>query len=189
MADDSSSSENSFDLQTLLEPWPDENPRVPITRNVSQESSFQQRIRTFGNADEESPFLMGKNPIDFYKEVQESLKEASTQEEYKWILDFENTDLQVREIRKECFFLFLRTLGSPPLENSNEAILSFLESEREALEAELKDSGIHPSSLDQIEIHSLTKIKKDLHEKGNLSYYFHKFKREYNITHNRNDSA
>ncbi|KAK1548085.1 hypothetical protein Q3G72_027992 [Acer saccharum] len=150
MADDSvvsSSSENSFDLQTLLEPWPDENPRVPITRNVSQESSFQQRIRTFGNADEESPFLMGKNPIDFLKGVKENLSKASTQEEYNGILDFENTDLQVREIRKDCFFLFLRTLGSPPLENSNskEAILSFLESEREALEAELKDSGIHPT--------------------------------------------
>jgi hypothetical protein len=42
--------------------------------------------------------------------------------------------------------------------------LSFLESQREELEAELTDPGIHPRSLDEMEIHSLTKITQDIQE-------------------------
>ena len=60
MADDSllsSSSESSFELQVLLEPWPDEPGQVQ--GNLSQESSFRPRVLAFGKVDEES-FLWGK---------------------------------------------------------------------------------------------------------------------------------
>lgn len=81
----SSSSENYFDLQVLLEPWPEEN--CHVQRNRRKETSLRQRVYTFGNG--ESPFLMGKTAHDFFNDVQESLGSASTQQEYNRLLDFE----------------------------------------------------------------------------------------------------
>lgn len=128
---------------------------------------------------------MGKKANDFFLEIQQSLGSASTQQEYNRILDFENRDLLIREIKRECWFLFRETQERHPdllpgsLENANEAVLSFLESQREELEAELTDPDIHPRSLDEMEIYSLTDITQDIKEKGGTSYYFQKWKKEY----------
>ena len=139
----SSSSESSFELQVLLEPWPDEPGQVQ--RNLSQESSLRQRVLAFGNGNEESPFLMGKTSFAFFQEVEENLKSAATQKEYNRILDLENRDLQIRERKRECFLIFDGLLhgelipGSREHASARDNFLSFLDIKREQVEAELKN--------------------------------------------------
>lgn len=120
MADDSvvsSSSESSFEIRVLLEPFPDDNENGnerphPVEPNRSLETSLHQRLKAFGN--EESPFLMGKTRTQYFSEVQQSLKSASSQMEYNWLLDSENRDLQIRELKKESCFLFREVLRHHP---------------------------------------------------------------------------
>ena len=77
-------------------------------RNLSQETSLRQRLNAFGN--EESPLLLGMNKRDYWEEVKSKLGSASTQSEYNNLLEFESRDLQIRELKHECYALFRETL-------------------------------------------------------------------------------
>jgi hypothetical protein len=188
MTDDSavsSASESSFELQVLLEPWPDEPGQVQ--RNLSQETSLRQRVLVFGNGNEESPFLMGKTSFAFFQEVEENLQSASTQKEYNWILDFENRDLQIRERKRECYLLFDGLSqgelipGSREHASARDYFMSFLDIKREQVEAELKNCQpggvyIHPRLIDQMEKNSLNQMAQDLHSQGRNSASFTQLK-------------
>lgn len=112
-----------------------------IERNISFENSIRQRLLSFGSG--ESPFLMGQNQEEYLKDFLKSLAEASNQSHYNGLLDWENLDLQIREKKRECYFLFRQVLEHNPdprcPEGTTEsAILSFLDSSREELQEELK---------------------------------------------------
>ena len=158
-----------------------------IVRNQSQETSLRQRLNSFGK--EESPFLLGQSKYDYWNEIQSTLGAASTQVDYNHLLDFENLDLEIRELKNQCFSLLKAELEqhsdllSRCIErNPEEGILSFLDDQREELEAELKAPDgrfVDSRSIDQLEIHTLKKIRKDLLKKEGLSYFFYKLIQEY----------
>ena len=175
-ADDSgvsASSESSFSMNVLMEPFPDENENENarlhrVERNRSLETSLGQRINLF---DKDSPFLMGKEPADYFREVQNTLRSASTQKEYNFFLDLENQDLQVRELKQDCFHLFQQAINQRPELNkkcvfptTDEAIVSFLNQPLEEFENELPDpaTDIHSQGSDEFQKQILAKIAKDM---------------------------
>lgn len=173
MADDSvlsSSSESSFELQVLLEPWPDEPGQVQ--RNLSQESSLRQRVLAFGKGNEESPFLMGKTSFAFFQEVEENIKSASTQREYNRILDFENRDLQIREQKRSCYSLFEDVLRKHPAlaeksySNPQEAFLDFFAERRDELDD--THQGWSTAKRDMWEIDFLSRVRQDLRKSDSI---------------------
>jgi hypothetical protein len=114
-ASSGSSSENSFDLRVLEEPWP-----VPVVRNIALEASLSNRIRTLENSN--SVFLLNETRGQHWSEVRKNLTEAPNQEEYNRRLDFENRDLFMREKRTECSTIFLGVLSRNPVLAENASI-------------------------------------------------------------------
>ena len=128
----------SFEEQVLSEPFPEPeteatsaNPATPFNRNASLEMSIRNRISRLEM--EESPFLLGKERGQYWGEVKEALDRTSYYGEYLAMLDFENTDLQLREIKQQCFSLYKSLLAQNPNlaanapQSPDESILSFFE--------------------------------------------------------------
>lgn len=68
-----------------------------VVQNVSFESSIRNRIVRL--IQENSPFLLDKSALQYFSYLQRELEEATSQSEYNRILDFENRDLQIREMK------------------------------------------------------------------------------------------
>jgi hypothetical protein len=161
-----SSSEDSFGLRVLSEPW-------PITRNLGLESSICNRIRLLEAAN--SPFLLGKEKGQYWGEIQECLYNVSEQREYYRLLDFENRDLQIRERKHSCLEVFRGVLlRNPYLEeraaySPQEAFFDFLNERRDALD--ISNPGSSPAEMDRLEILFLGEIERDLLRRGDESLY------------------
>ena len=91
---------------------------------------------------------------------------------YNQLLYFENRDLEIRELKNQYLSIFKEELERYSdllsrclARNTEEGILSFLENKREELEAEWKAPDgrfLDPRSIDELEIHTLTKMLRDL---------------------------
>ena len=85
-----SSSEDSFGIQVLSEPW-------PVIHNETLESSMRNRIRVLENTD--CIFLLDKEKGEYWAEVKRNLDSCPSQQEYNRVIEFESRDLQIRELR------------------------------------------------------------------------------------------
>ena len=102
----SASSEDSFDLQVLSEPW-------PVTPNSAEETSLFNRIRRLER--EDCIFLLGRGPGLFWREsVKRTLDSYTTQEDYDFFLEFSKRDLEIRELRHSCYQKFFELLNENP---------------------------------------------------------------------------
>ncbi|XP_033128659.1 uncharacterized mitochondrial protein AtMg01280-like [Brassica rapa] len=161
-----SSSEDSFGLRVLCEPW-------PIIPDLGLESSIVNRIRVLEAAN--SPFLLGKAKGEYWAEIKESLRNSSYQREYYRGLDFENRDLLIRERKHSCYEVFREILlRNPSLEEAaayppQENFISFLNEKRDALD--VSHPGHSPAEVDRLEILFLKEVEKDLVKNGSGSIH------------------
>lgn len=123
--------EDSFEIDVLLEETETEgtSARSSVARdeagpsrqdyvvvNQSFESSMQNRILRLEQDD--SPYLLGKAKGTYWSDIRLQLEHAPSQKEYNRLLEFENKDLQIRELQHECLRLFEGVLEqNPPLAN------------------------------------------------------------------------
>jgi hypothetical protein len=191
----SSFSEDSFDIRVLLEPFSEtemegtsgnssiprvardeagpSHPPTSISRNLSLESSISSRIVRLYNAN--SIFLLDKDNREFWKDIKTALDQASSQSDYNCLLDFENRDLQIRELKHSCYSLFQQVLTEHPAlaenekwKNPDEAILSFFDETREELE---KEEQLNIADTDRAEVDIYKNIVKDIRKNGPQSYH------------------
>ena len=163
--DHSGSSEDSFGLQVLSEPW-------PVNHNIAWESSLRNRILCLES--DNTVFLLDKEKGAYWGEVKQALDQASSQLEYNQLLEFENRDLQIREQKHKCFSLFQRVLNQHPSlaadapYNPKEVFLDYLTTNRDTLDQQ----GANILVKDQRELHFLKILAQDLETKGPKSPYF-----------------
>ncbi|XP_052107468.1 LOW QUALITY PROTEIN: uncharacterized mitochondrial protein AtMg01280-like [Arachis duranensis] len=101
-----SSSEDSFGIQVLSEPW-------PVIHNETLESSMRNRIRVLENTD--CIFLLDKEKGEYWEEVKRNLDSCPSQQEYNRVIEFESRDLQIRELRhNKCLSIFQQLLRDNP---------------------------------------------------------------------------
>ncbi len=85
-------------------------------------------------------FLLDKDRGEYWAEVKNALDNCSSQKEYNRLLEFENRDLQIRELKHECYSIFQQMLTDHPAlaENAaytpNEAFIDFLNEKRNELD-------------------------------------------------------
>lgn len=131
-----SSSEDSFDLRVLSEPW-------PVTPNLGLESSIRNRISILENSD--SSFLIEKPARGgYWGEIQQKLRGCSAQPDYNRLIEFENRDLQIRENKYSCYLVFQEVLSQDPALAENAAynpacsLLDFFAEKRDKIEDDLR---------------------------------------------------
>ena len=119
--------------------------------------------------------ILDKEKGEYWADVQKALNEASSQREYSRLLDFENRDLQIREMKHFCYSIYRKVLSEHPSfaenapdPNPEEAILDFFDATWDELDA-------HPEwdteERDRIEILFLNKVSRDMRERGPDSIY------------------
>nr|YP_009320209.1 orf298 [Sinapis arvensis]AJR33070.1 orf298 [Sinapis arvensis] len=161
-----SSSEDSFGLRVLCEPW-------PIIPNLGLESSILNRIRIL--EDSNSPFLLGKEKGEYWAEIKQSLRNSSSQREYYRGLDFENRDLLIREHKHSCYKIFREVLlSNPSLEEAaayypQESFIAFLNEKRD--DPDFCHPGHSPAEVDRLEILFLNQVEKDIVRHGSESIH------------------
>ena len=69
---------------------------------------------------DKSPFLLDKAKVLYWENIKKELDNASSKRESNQLLDFESRDLQIRELKHECFALFQEVLSRHP------SLLSYL---------------------------------------------------------------
>ncbi|XP_059646387.1 uncharacterized protein LOC132292862 [Cornus florida] len=204
----SPSSWTDFDMQVLLEPFsetemegtsvnsapgaggvareeagPSHQPyNSYIKTNTSLESSIRNRICALEK--DHSPFLLDKEKGEYWREMKTALGQVPSQREYNRLLDFENTDLQIRELKHGCYSLYQRLLSEHPTlaekasYNSKEAFIDFFDEKRGELDKLELDT--HPqgrstaAERDRIELQFLDSVREDLIKRGAGSPYMNK---------------
>ena len=150
--------------------------QIEILRNVSFESSLQNRVKRLEN--EETLFLLYKNKGEYWTEIKNSLDQAPSQQEYYRILEFENRDLQIREQKHLLYTIFRQMLSAHPAfvekaaYNPQKTFIDFFDEKREELDNKLEWS---PAQRDKRELSFLYTVRKDLRERGPDSLYFYRF--------------
>jgi len=187
----SSSSWTEFDTQVLLEPFSETemegtsvgNSSVaratrdgashhPYQQNLSLESSIKGRITILQN--HSSPFLLEIQRGDYWAEIRTALEQAPSQGEYNRLLQFENRDLRIRELKQSCFLFCSNLLSENPAltekasSNPQEALIDFFDEKRDELDTHLEWS---PSERDGKELLFLEHVEQDLRERGPDSLY------------------
>lgn len=187
-------SEDSFEINVLLEPFPAEQAaphQAVIHHNLSLESSLLNRIAQLER--EHSIFLLDHPQGGYWAGVKESLNKASTQVEYDALLASESQDLVIRELRHRGARL-IQGFFPPHNPISNETLIHFFNHNLETLEEELPRSvdvrdintGVslfrtHDIAVvDRVEILNLNKMIKDLNTNGPASYSFYRFCQDLN---------
>lgn len=147
-----------------MEPW-------PITQNVSLESSIQHRTLALEN--DNSPFLLDKEKREYWREIKTALTNCSSQRDYNGLLDFENRDLQIRELKHSCYTLFQQiiteeaALAENAAVDPKEVLIDFLDAKR----TELDEQGGDVLVRDRRELRFLTILADDLRRHGPNSAY------------------
>ncbi|KAC9268304.1 hypothetical protein E3N88_46070 [Mikania micrantha] len=93
-------------------PRVDEAGPPPLVHNGSLESSMRNRIARLEQG--ESPYLLDKAKGKYWSDIKVALDHAPSQREYNWLLEFENRDLQIRELKHEALRLFQEVLAQNP---------------------------------------------------------------------------
>ncbi|KAK4337459.1 hypothetical protein RND71_043786 [Anisodus tanguticus] len=122
---------------------------------------------------ENSIFLLDKARGEYWSEVKSGLYNSSSQGEYYRLLSFENRDLQIRERKHSCFFLFQEILSRNRAlrgyaANPTEDFLDFFSEKRDALD---KNPEWGPVEKDRKEIEFVEQVKLDLAARGHESLY------------------
>lgn len=201
--------EDSFEVGVLMEPFSDTEmggtsarssiPRVAgceagpsastevipeplgVTPNISFESSIRKRIIRLEDAN--SIFLLDKGRGEYWSEIKAELAACSSQEEYNENLEFESRDLQIREMKTECYSLVREIVFNQPAlmadswySTPETAVSQFFDDTRTDLEAEKDPSklGFHYGETDRAEIRIYKKVAKDLRQNGPESFYLKK---------------
>lgn len=115
-------------------------------------------------------FLLDKDRGVYWAEVQNSLDNCSSQKEYNQLIELENRDLQIRELKHECYSLFQQMLTEHPALAENapkEAFIDFLDEKRD----ELDQQGGNILVKDQRELEFLNVLSHDLRTHGPNSAY------------------
>ena len=158
------STEDSFGIRVLMEPW-------PITPNLGLESSIQHRALALEN--DNSPFLLDKEKREYWKEIKTALTNCSSQRDYNWLLEFENRDLRIRELKHSCYTVFQEIITKEPALAENaavdpkEVLIDFLDAKR----TELDEQGGDVLVRDRRELRFLTILTNDLRRHGPNSAY------------------
>ncbi|KAK6803451.1 hypothetical protein RDI58_001235 [Solanum bulbocastanum] len=108
-----------------------------IRRNESMEASMLNRIRKLERHN--CLFLLSKAKGEYWSEVKTTLHNCGSQKEYYRLLCFKNRDLQIRERKHSCFFLFQEILSRNralrgDAANPTEDFLDFFFGKREVLD-------------------------------------------------------
>ena len=184
----SSPSWTEFDTQVLLEPFSETEMEgtsvgnssvASATRDVASHQRYQQslslesgRIKILQN--HSSPFLLEIQRGDYWAEIRTALEQAPSQGEYNRLLQFENRDLRIRELRHSCFLFFSNLLSENPAlteeasSNPQEALIDFFDEKRDELDTHLEWST---SERDGEELLFLEHVEQDLRERGPDSLY------------------
>ena len=150
----------------------DEASPPPYQQNLSLESSIKGRIKILQN--HSSPFLLEIQRGDYWAEIRTALEQAPSQGEYNRLLQFENRDLRIRELKQSCFLFFSNLLSENPAltekasSNPQEALIDFFDEKRDELDTHLEWS---PSERDGKELLFLEHVEQDLRERGPDSLY------------------
>jgi hypothetical protein len=170
----SSWKEDSFDIDVLLEPFSetDSEGTSGIQHNMSLETSLKNRKNRLQR--ENSIFLLDRNET-YWNDIKHTLDQAPSQKEYIRLLEFENRDLQIRELKQECFAKFQKVLSEHPALSENapynpqEALVDFFDENRAKLET------THPqcntAEKDRMELLFLDKVGQDIRKHGPDSFY------------------
>jgi hypothetical protein len=124
------SSEDSFDIRVLMEPFPDTETSSPSSiprgagdeagashqtrkvENESWESSMRNRILRLER--DNSPYLLDKAKGEYWADIKAGLSHASSLKEYNLLMEVENGDLEIREKKHHCFLRFKEVLAKNP---------------------------------------------------------------------------
>lgn len=187
----SSWTEDSFEMRVLLEPFSETemegtsvNPpsvardeagpshQPSIVKNSSLESSIKNRILRLER--DQTPFLLDKEKGEYWNNIQTALDQAPSQKEYNRLLEFENRDLQIRELKHECCSLFQQVLSENPAlaekaaYNPQEALIDFFDERRAELET---NPEWKVAEQDKRELPFLEEVCRDIREGGPNSIY------------------
>ncbi|KAK7390579.1 hypothetical protein VNO78_25888 [Psophocarpus tetragonolobus] len=80
-----------------------------VVENASLESSIRNRIARLEQ--DNNPYLLDKGRGVYWAQLKEEFQHVSSQREYSQLLDFESRDLEIQELKHECFSLFNRLLS------------------------------------------------------------------------------
>ncbi|KAH0637724.1 hypothetical protein KY289_037639 [Solanum tuberosum] len=140
---------------------PSQGPHFPLPEIVGQERG--------------EPFFIRRNETkgEYWSEVKTTLHNCGSQKEYYRLLCFENRDLQIRERKHECFFLFQEILSRNralrgDAANPTEDFMDFFSGKREVLD---KNPEWGPVEKDIKEIEFVEQVKLDLAARGHESPY------------------
>lgn len=144
-------------------------------RYMSLEGSLQQRIHTLEK--DNTLFLLDKERGQYWKEIKTALDQARSQKEYDHLLEFENRDLHIRELKHSCYRLYPLILSEHPAlaerayYQPQETFLDFFNEKRDELDTHLEWS---PAERDRQEVKLLERVGQDLRERGPYSPYMKK---------------
>lgn len=184
----SSWTEDSFEMRVLLEPFSDteveetsNNPKrdeagpshqTVFSRNISLEASLQNRIRKLEN--DNCLFLLDKEKGAYWSEIHKTLSQAPSLREYNSLIELENKDLEIRELKHACFLIFQKVLSQQPTlaekaaYNPQEALIDFFNEKRDELDTNRK---LSLPERDQSELLFLEGVRQDIREHGPSSIY------------------
>lgn len=137
-----------------------------VVSNSSLEASLRHRLQRLEH--DNSPFLLGKEKGEYWRELKLALDQATSQSEYNCLLDFESRDLQIREKRHDCLSLFQEVLSRHPSlaeeapYNPKEVFMDFLDLRRDRLDR----LELPVWERDRLELESLSAVRKTLAEEG-----------------------
>lgn len=146
----------------------------PIRHNGSLETSLQNRINHLQRAN--CIFLLDKNDT-YWNDIKRTLDQAPSQQEYNRLLEFENRDLQIRELKHSCFSQFEQVLSEHPAlaenaaYNPQEALLDFFDEKRDELDTHLEWST---AKKDREELQFVDQVGQDIRKHGPYSIYMKK---------------
>ena len=138
-----------------------------VQKNFSLEASLRNRVLRLKH----SPFLLGKTVDQYWSDIKLELAEAPSQREYNRLIEFENRDLLIRELKHESLTLLNKMLTEYPTlrekapYNPEECLIDFL-NEKEELTPEWD-----PVKKDEQNISLLKDILRDCKIHGSKSYY------------------
>lgn len=123
---------------------------------------------------------MDQRPASYWEGVKGELDGAPSQQEYNFLLEFENRDLLIRERKHECFRLFNQVLAKNPAladqapYNPQEVFEDFLDERRKELDRQAEEpvgekahgQGVPLEKRDGEEIAFLEGLLIDLQRSG-----------------------
>ncbi|XP_054789301.1 uncharacterized mitochondrial protein AtMg01280-like [Prosopis cineraria] len=148
-----------------------------IKVNASFESSMRNRIACLER--DNSPYLLDKAKGEYWAEIKDELNHTSSQREYNILLEFENRDLRIRELKHSCSSCFQQvllrhpTLADQAPYHPQEVFDDYLDERREALDRLAEEpvgprprgQGVPVEERDRREIAFLEDLLSDLQEK------------------------